>query len=269
ANNEITLENCIPHEYKDVFGAPNVFWDPNAKQIHDGWIELWQRSLALGWSLLQNGLHGTTEAATDTFWHVYEQLRQEISNALFTQGVSIDLADSTEDDTAIRTILAKITDKWTAALETVQAEDALAQTVIISKEDKEYAGKTPTEIQDDQDTQETVILPSGQIPPTSKTTIQSSEEDISETVIISPQATHGQQQPPEENAQEDIPETVIISASENRDTFNRAKQESPSEATQINSHETTPGPNVPGADSQDDDIMAETVIIQPPKKDDY
>lgn len=269
ANNEIAIAECIPNEYKEFFEAHNVFWDPNTKQIHDGWIELWQKSLALGWSLLQNGLHGTTEAATDIFWQEYEKLRHEIASVLFAQGVSVDSADSAEDDTAIRNILADIKDKWTVALETVQAEDSLEETVIIPKEEKEYAEKTPIEIQDDQDIQETVILPSGQIPPTLQTTIQSSEEDICETVIISPQATPGQQQSPEEKAQDDIPETVIISASENKNTFNRAKHESPSEETQTNSHETNPGPTVPAADSQDEDILAETVILQPPKKDDY
>jgi hypothetical protein len=215
SSNDYAALEGLPEDGLGGAGLPeNIFWDPEGKIVDTGSRELWERSLGLGWSLLNDSLSGNSDWSKQAFLKRLENLRDEIKDNLFTlaptadgkaeaafqPGDAAEQRDSAVYNKAIHDILVRIRDKWHAGL--VGQEDALEktpleQTVVLSTAAAGAEGidKAVEVSPDQEETLETVILSPGQFeqqisPPeqmnqTSQTG-EIEEDGVLETVVISP-----------------------------------------------------------------------------------
>jgi len=197
AKDESTFESLLENELSRPCSPENIFWDPEGKGVNQGWWLLWEKSLALGWSLLEASLSTDSKWPKDEFWERLAELREEVKGNLFQPGPITDgQPKATPDNKAIHDILVKIMEKWRGDFKTEKenaqqdfSEDELEKTVVISSADMEGLNKT-------------VDVP------------QAEEVDVEETVILSPEDLKPEPSPPSEISEtkhDDIPETVIIS----------------------------------------------------------
>ncbi|MCP4339514.1 MAG: hypothetical protein GY799_11650 [Desulfobulbaceae bacterium] len=111
-----------------VFGAENIFWHPAAKQLPHLWLDLWQKALGLGWSLLQASFQ-TTDFTDSVFAGEVSLLAGDVKKALFAsksisesskEDVSVGVRDTA--DSEILRILLALQQKWQHDAEFVKEE---------------------------------------------------------------------------------------------------------------------------------------------------
>lgn len=232
--------SCLPE---------NIFWNPESrmgKTLGEDWLQLWEKSVGLGWSLLNASLRGDPKWSIDEFRQEMESLREEVKAALFQQGpvtvghagpklrqaLAVDQQEHAPDNEAIHDILVNITERWRAEIDAerheivkdkVEIKDELEKTVIFST----IAGEEPDQAvdgsQDETEVLETVILSAKDFRQDVSAPPQPEEEPMPETVIISSSemTKEAPPAPPEKDVlapafpkEEALPETVIISPSE-------------------------------------------------------
>jgi hypothetical protein len=162
-----------------TFKPENLFWNPEKKLTDNTWIPLWEKTLHLGWSLLEKSFQHLPEWSPQVFWDSLEDLRQEVKDTLFLRTSTEYRPSSHDENAAICDILEKIASKW--RLHPEPDTEELKETVILSTErDTKY-----------EELKETVILsPEGG----KKDTVSSSSEknhsdeddSLEETVILKP-----------------------------------------------------------------------------------
>jgi hypothetical protein len=272
-----------------VFAPENLFWDPASKEVGNKWHNIWNKTLDIGGALLAAAFQGMQNRSSDEFWLDYNSLRTEIKKELFGLAPTASPTELSSDDPMIADILIRLLAKWRGEIQPPatpetekKAEDttaseakkmeALAETVILSPAARPDADASP-----DRSTaeEETLILRSGDLPPSPVTDIPSSDDDlIQETVILSPgdsaPSSAGVDLNNSGNDPDDLPETVVLSPGGRPD---HAARKSPPD-NQTEQHQRPDRENrkpQSGAEKKseplpDDDDLSETVILKPNKK---
>jgi hypothetical protein len=218
--------------FNDTFLPENIFWNPGGKRVNPAWNSFWERSLQLGWQLLQAGWKEPPWAA-EGLRKDLEAIRQDIRKRLFSAGpMEAVPAAQPQEQEAIAGILLRILGKWRQQAET--GKEGPREAPSIPAEKKSRAEGVP----------ETVILSGGKTPRESSvpSAPQRKIEEVAETVIQSPgQASRPSMQP-------SAPGKGKGASFRDQGQISKEKTPSPKD-------ETPPG----------DDFMQETVIITPEK----
>jgi hypothetical protein len=281
-----------------ISSPESIYWNPDQKTFDQSCEALWARSLDLGVRLIQASMNEASQFSETTFWQEHEELRNDISKALFmprSEGVSTSPSD---DNDAIHQILMNIAAKWKSTIasppsgaeetpadlpmedrKVLQAladlpEDVLIkETVILSADD--FTEKLPSSEVEEDHIPETVMVKAERAAPTETPTPASqSNEDIPETVIFALGATKEETPSPVESGEKDIPETVIIapkepSASHNSSEERRAADAGnsrPTEQSMPKASAETPTEKTQASSKENDNEIPETVIFDPTKK---
>ena len=158
---------CSNRDECRVFKPGNIFWVPLDEQFPDFWLDLWQKALGLGWTLLQASLQ-REKFSENLFITDITELAENIKERLFTsdnEPVQVKKADDTE----ILKILLAIQEKWQTNMETVRGDVAL---------DSEPEMKATLEPEPAPDSEEVSSIPEGGQP-------SPPEEDLEKTVMLS------------------------------------------------------------------------------------
>ncbi|MBE9582363.1 MAG: hypothetical protein IMF18_12180 [Proteobacteria bacterium] len=307
SRDDASVEN-LPESGRNGFCLPeNIFWNPESrtgKTLGEDWLQLWEKSLDLGWSLLNASLRGDPKWSIDEFRQGLESLREEVKATLFQQGpvtvghaepklrqaLAVDQQEHAPDNEAIHDILVNITERWRADLDVEQheivkdkvgIEDQLEKTVIFSTMAGEEPGQAVDGSQDETEVLETVILSAKDFRQDVSAPPQPEEEPMPETVIISSSEMTKQAPPapPEKDVlaavspkEEVLPETVIISPSEKAEHPARTPETPQSGRADVPGKDDTVLKKEKGVSevskkaedkSEEDDFMAQTVILSP------
>ena len=231
-----------------TFPPGDVFWSSSlgkAAGCDETEVTLWERSLALGWSLIEVGERGG-EWSREGFLGDLEVVRESVRKAMFGKLSSRASHDTPAlDDSAVRGILEGIIRRWRSrfdtgsgrAAEPEEEEEELVQTVIVSSKTvgrttltgfprgKAPAGPVspgPGEPSNEA-LEETVLLPAG-IPGSRRTGLReadveglgekgsSGEEGLEETVIVSLKGAAKVSSPSSEKgwSDDDLEKTIIM-----------------------------------------------------------
>jgi hypothetical protein len=166
----------------EAFLPRNIFWDPEGKVITREWRSLWERSLDLGWRLLNTSFQPSPQWSKEVFSRELEELREEVKELLFRRGPEARKQTEAvqrgrnEEDRAIQAILMEIIHQPPAGYRSEKEE--FPETVILSSH-----GPTPAEEKwvEDEEMRETVFLSTPR-PGKGKNV----EVDFPETMILSP-----------------------------------------------------------------------------------
>lgn len=216
----------------------NIFWDAEGKTVNKDSLQLWEKSLQSGWSLLKQGYHPAADFSQENFLQQSDEIREEVKGRLFAEAPADEQHTSREENKAISGILKNIYDKWSAPA--AVEEEALTETVMLSPEraDNKIPPPPPSE--------ESGIV--------SSTAVQ--DEILTETVIISPQGMKDTLKPPSVTPQKKPdtvpPETVIISAKDAAGALKPASGQ-PGAAAETEEQKK----------KKEQDFLAETIILKP------
>jgi hypothetical protein len=281
-----------------ISSPESIYWIPDQKTFDQSPEALWARSLDLGVLLIQASMNETSQFSQTTFWQEHEELKTDISKALFIPGSTGVSPSPSGDSDAIHQILMNIAAKWksrsasppSGAEETpadmmmedrkvIQAladlpEDVVVKETVILSADDFMEKPLSSEVEEDH-IPETVMVKAERAAPTeSPTPASQPDEDIPETVIFA-KATPRQKAPsPVESGDKDIPETVIISPKEPMASHsNSGKEETadmgdskPTEQSMPKASAETPTEKTQASSKEKDDEIPETVIFDPTKK---
>lgn len=254
----LSEENPSPEKFKSdkIFDPSNIFWNPGGKTVNSNWKPLWEKSLNLGFSLVNANTAGDGEV----FWKELEALRKEIKENLFLKEIpysasALPVAEEVvhpaevqpaKEDEAVHAILMGILKRWQPAVEVKKEESH--DTVILSTADLN-AKTAPVNL--DEIVSETVILSSQQIQKEIPSVKGPPKEELQETVILSLKDLQQKQPQAKEKTEEDIEKTVIMST---KGTLAPPVKgpEKPEEA--------------PKKKKPDEDFLAQTVILKPGEK---
>ncbi|UCG65626.1 MAG: hypothetical protein JSW12_00785 [Deltaproteobacteria bacterium] len=281
-----------------ISSPQNIFWNPGQKTVDTGCAALWTRSLDLGALLIQGSINEISQFPQTKFWQEYEQLRTDISKALFMPKSAGVRTSPIDDNKAIHEILLNIATKWQSTIQSVPSgaeeisadlpmedqkivqavadlpEDVvIKETVILSADD--FRGEPPSSEVEEDHVPETVMVKAEHAAPAETPTPDSQPaEDIPETVIFAHGTPKEETPSPAESHENDIPETVIVSPKEPSASHTDSEQKPSPEAGNAKLTEQSIS-NAPGetpvekpqasAKEKDDDIP-ETVIFDPTKK---
>jgi hypothetical protein len=272
---DFSSKNYFKEGVSTTFSPENMFWQPDGKTVDASWHSLWGISLGLGWSLLRAGLQQNPQWSKEEFWQQFQNLRAEVAGNLFQkEPVALDRTLPSErihpsEDEAIHDILVRIMNRWHSRGE--EAEEILKETIVVSPEGLKGEPFPPTE----EEEQATIILsPEGLKEKTIPSPVR--EEEVSEeTVILFPEGLKEKPVPPppkEKEVEEAIPETVIISHQgtekyppsfaqgvKAEDLGPEEKALSPEEAEKLEAMKKKI------KKPEDEDFLAETVILRPKK----
>lgn len=115
----------------------NIFWDPQNKVVEQKWYPLWDRSLQIGWLILNPG-RGEIALNKASLVGLIDSLRSEVRDLLFETGSNEAVLESSPSlqDGAIYGILEGILERWRAAAsekkQPLREEEELAETLILS-----------------------------------------------------------------------------------------------------------------------------------------
>ena len=240
-----TFERLLKDKSESEFAPENLFWAPDAMVTYmpvadsgDGGLPkelkgIWEKTLAVGWSLLKASIVGDANWSQDDFHASLENLREEIRSLLFAAGPSEESKSDVElrRDLDISMVLGKIAGKWRERMEAgrpkVAEEDESKNEAFDQSMELELA-----EDDEDEDEAETVILSPGQLP-------------VDEYAFS----------PDDDDSADDAPETVIMSSEELSDLQGRT--EGPYSYDQ--SSDIDIGMEI----EEDDETESETVILSP------
>jgi hypothetical protein len=267
-------ENVSFEKYVDesVFNPLNIFWDQQGKIVESSWNRFWERSLRLGWSLLNSSFQ-TVDRGGEKFLQQIHDLRKDIKENLFLKEIPYSatapnpaetVSHNTEDD-AIHSILVGIIRKLQPMISKKKEAEEMKvnETIILTATRKPWETPDPPIDEDiGEPATETVILyarPSEKeitIPPTEETLktpqtvpARKAEDELQETMILSLEDLEHKTKSQTKNAEEIIAETVIIS------TVMSATKEA--EKTEDGAQQK----KIPV-----EDFLSETVILKPGEK---
>lgn len=256
-------ETASPEKFKSnkVFDPSNIFWNPDGKTVNSNWKSLWEKSLNLGFALLNTNKAWDGEG----FKKEMETLRNEIKENLFLKEIPYSTpalpivekvihpveeiaSQPAKEDEAVHAILMGILKRWQPAV-AVKKEEA-QDTVILSTADLNV--KTAP-VNADEIVSETVILSSQQIQKEIPPVKEPPNEELQETMILSLKDLQQKQPQPQvrEKDEEDIEKTVIMSL-KGMPVPQVKEPEKPEEA--------------PKKKKTDEDFLAETIILKPGEK---
>ncbi len=238
-----TFERLLKDKSESEFAPENLFWVPDematympAADSGDGGLPkelkgIWEKTLALGWSLLKASIVGDANWSQDDFHTSLENLREEIKPLLFAAGPSEERKSDVElqRDLDISRMLGKIAGKWRERMEAggpkVAEEDESRTEAFDQSMELELA-------EDDEDEAETVILSPGQLP-------------VDEYAFS----------PDDDDSADEAPETVIMSSEELSDLQGRAEEPY--------SYDQSSDIDIGMEIEEDDESESKTVILSP------
>jgi len=282
----------------DISSPESIYWNPDQKTFDQSCAALWARSLDLGVLLIQASMNEPTQFSQTEFRQEYDQLKTDISKALFIPGSAGVSPSPSDDNDAIHQILINIGAKWKSAIASppsaaeetpadlpmedrrvIQAladlpEDVIIkETVTLSADD--FAEKPPSSEVEEDHIPETVMVKAERAAPTETPTPASQPaEDIPETVVFAKGATKQETPSPVESAEKDIPETVIISPKKPSASHSISEEirpadagnSKPTEQSMPKASAQTPTEKAQSGAKEKDDEIPETVIFDPTKK---
>jgi hypothetical protein len=237
-----------------VFGPENIFWHPAAKQLPHLWLDLWQKALGLGWSLLQASFK-SRDFTDSLFAGEVSHLAGDVKKALFSsesiaesspEDISVEVRDTA--DSEILRILLALQQKWQH--DTVSVKEEVAPEFELEEEDTDPVPEQVEPFPFEEDLEKTVMLSPDQLADmmekgakqeqgeqvkeeagqTTESSKVEAEEDLEKTVIINlndldsvlsdakssiAESEHQNATPQiEDVTNEDLSETVIISLEE-------------------------------------------------------
>jgi hypothetical protein len=280
-----------------ISSPESIYWNPDQKTFDQSCAALWARSLDLGVLLIRASMNEPTQFSQTEFRQEYDQLKTDISKALFIPGSAGVSASPSDDNKAIQEMLLNIAAKWKSAIASppstaeetpadlpvedhkiVQAADLpedviIKETVTLSADD--FMEKPPSsEVEEDHIPETVMVKAERAVPAEIPTPASKAAEDIPETVIFAHGTPKEETPSPVESGENDIPETVIISSREPSASHSKSGKEETgdigdskrTEQSMSNASGETPTEKAqPGAKEKDDDIP-ETVIFDPTKK---
>jgi hypothetical protein len=189
AARDFSFKNIIKEGSIATFLPENIFWRPEEKAVPKNGRILWERSLSLGWSLLETTFHEGATWSQGAFCQQLEVLKKEVKKNLFQESPRVEQYAQPSQTKAIYSILTAIIDKWRLRIE-AEKKEALEKTVVLSAEDFQKEAATPQG--------------KGK---------EGEEEMLAETVVLSPEELQKQVEahPVEETTREDLAETVVLS----------------------------------------------------------
>ena len=256
---------------ESVFDPLNIFWDSQGKTIKSSWNSFWERSLRLGWSLLNSSVQ-TVDRAGENFLQAIQDLRKDIRENLFPKEMqysdtvpnAAETVSHYTEDYAVHEILIGIIRKLqpTISKKKEEEENKVSETVFSTAARKPR--KTPEPPIDEyieEPVTETVILSARpsikevQIPPdeetlkTSQSVPAQKAEDEQETLILPLEDLDHKTQSKTEKTEDIIPETVVISLT------GPATKEAEKADNEVQQKKMPP-----------EELLAETVFLKPGEK---
>jgi len=280
-----------------ISSPENIYWNPDQKTFDQSCAALWARSLDLGVLLIQGSMNEPSQFSQTTFWQEYEELRTDISKALFIPGSAGVSVSPSDDNDAIHQILMNIAAKWKSAIASppsgaeetpadlpmeeqriVQAADlpedvVIKETVILSADD--FTAKPPSsEVEEDHIPETAMVKAERAVPAEIPTPASQPAEDIPETVVFAHGAPQGEAPSPVESRENGIPETVIVSSREPSASHSKSVKEETgdigdsklTEQSMPNPSGETPVQETQASAKEKDNDIPETVIFDPTKK---
>ena len=255
-----------------AFDPLNIFWNPLGKTIKGNWNGLWERSLKLGWSLLNSSFQ-TVDRAGEKFLQEMQDLRKEIRENLFLKesqysaiapNAAETVSQSTEDD-AIHEILVGIIRRLqpTILKKKEEEENKVDETVFLTATVKprktpeppidEYIGEPVTETvilsPRPSEKEVTIRLAEETLKSSQTVSAREAEDELQETRILSLVDLEHKTNSQTKKVEEIIAETVIIS-SVMPSTKDAAKADGEAQQKKMAAEE----------------LLAETVILKPGEK---
>ena len=219
---------------ESVFNPLNIFWDPEGKTVESSWNSFWERSLRLGWSLLDPNFQ-TVDGGGKKFLQQMQDLRKDIKENLFLKEIpysatapnAAETVSHNAEDDAIHEILVGIIKKLRPTISKKKEEEELKvnDTVILTAARKPWETPEPSIDEDfGEPVTETVILsarPSEKevtIPRAEETLktpqtvpARKAEDELQETMILSSEGLEHKTKAQTKKTEEIIAETVVIS----------------------------------------------------------
>ena len=235
-----------------AFGPENVFWHPVENQLPPFWLDLWEKVLGLGWSLLQASF-GSTHFSDILFAGEVSKLAGEVKKTLFaSRDESVVVQEKDDYDFDILQILLSIKEKWkedtVVVKEEVADEEVADDEVAVELEpDVETTGSTPENTEPaslESDLEKTVILSVEQLDALKEKGDQQDPEDVGKEIS-------GTTGGGDFEAGEDLEKTVIM----NLNDLGSMLPDNGSTAA-LEQQDDTPQPQ-----KNADDDLSETVII--------
>jgi hypothetical protein len=281
-----------------ISSPESIYWNPDQKTFDQSCEALWERSLDLGVLLIQASMNEPTQFSQTEFRQEYEQLKTDISKALFIPGSAGVSASPNDDNDAIQQILMNIAAKWKnrsasipsgeeetpadlpmddrkvlQALADLQEDVVIKETVILSADD--FTEKlTSSEVEEDHIPETVMVKVERAEPAESPTPASQPAGDIPETVVFAHGAAKEVTPSPVESGEKNIPETVIISPKEPSASHSSSEEKRPADAGDSKRTEQsmpkasaeTPTEKTQASSKENDDEIPETVIFDPTKK---
>jgi hypothetical protein len=299
------FEDLFEKGFSHLLSPANIFWDPAVQPetaFDQRSLDLWKKALGMGWSLLMAAVKADSGFSKDIFLEDAAGLRTQVKEHLFrrkplpTSGEASMAAEALEgeeqkglaDDASLYGMLANIAERWRKDLASQQDETGelplkgppgeMEETVILSAEaatDREPAAVVQDE---EEDAHETVILSSGDFTEEGSVFGPTEEAGLEKTVILSPSTSPEEKTPfPSAPPGEGVLETVVISPAggdQGKPGSRETKQSVPEPVPQQDDVPETvimspDGSNQtfskPSESPEDDDLLAQTVIINTKK----
>lgn len=227
----VTFENFMN---ENVFDPVNIFWDPQGKTVNSSWNSFWEKSLKLGWSLLDSNLK-TVDGFGEKFLQEIQDLRKDIRENLFLEvipysvkeTITVETVSQSAEDDAIHEILVSIIRKLqtTISKKKEQEEQRVKEASFITAPEKpQKISEPPIYESIGEPITETVILSSRltekevTIHPVEEkrktpeiVEAKKAEDELQETLILSVKDLENKKISQAKVTEEFVPETVIIS----------------------------------------------------------
>ena len=256
---------------ESVFNPLNIFWEPQGKTIESRWNVFWERSLRLGWSLLDPNFL-TVDRGGEEFLQQMHDLRRDIKETLFLKEIpysatapnAAETGSHNAEDAAIHEILVGIIDRRRPTISKKKEEGKIRVNDAIPLDAMRKPLEThqpPIDEDIGEPITETVILSAR--PPETDVTISPAEETLKTPQII-----------PVRKAEDELQETVILSSEDTeRNTRSQKNSEEMIAETVVIS---TVLPVTKEVEKKEDetqqkkmtveDLLAETVFLKPGEK---
>jgi hypothetical protein len=267
-----------------VFGPENIFWEPRSVPME--WKGLWEKALDIGRALLVDA--GKTGFLLEELWQSFHALRDEIRKELFIGVQSAQVypeapEEKRPDDVQIGLILRQIKSKWAQAQPVTPPDEKPEPAAIplqpqspAALEDGEATviitpAKPSVQAEAKDEYSQTVVLAAG---PQQQDTAVAEDEDFSTETIIMRHPEASPVAPVSAKDPVDLDKTVVMNSGQPK-VAPKAKEGPLKEPAEKELDETLiMGAPVRGAPAaaqkkpvrQDNDEMAQTVIMKPEKK---
>lgn len=233
-----------------VFGPENIFWHPAAKQMPHLWLDLWQKALGLGWSLLQASFQ-STDFTDSLFAGEVSHLAGDVKKALFAsegisesskEDVSVEVRDTA--DSEILQILLALQQKWQH--DTLSVNEDVVSELELEEEETDPVPEQAEPFPFEEDLEKTVMLSPDQLADMmEKGDKQEQGEEVKEEAGQTTESSKVE-------AEEDLEKTVIINLNDLDSVLSDAK------SSIAGSEQQNATPQIEDVTNED---LSETVII--------